>query len=173
LCEEYVNHEPTLLVLGDQIYKSNTSVSCTKQFLNHYSQNDKLSVSVTEVPLSEVNHYGILSGKIEQNMNYFDVDKMVEKPDIDLAEAECYTKYRNTKKYFAVFGEYILTDEVFKVLRRNIKNEKREKGEFQITSVLEEVRSKNGMTAFIPDGKMYDVGIPLAYKETFVEMSKK
>ena len=172
LCEEYVNHEPTLLVLGDQIYKSNTSVSCTKQFLNHYSQNDKLSVSVCEVPLEEVNRYGILCGKIERNRDYFDVDKMVEKPEIDLAEAECYTKYRNTKKYYAVFGEYILTDDVFRILRRNIKNDKREKGEFQITSVLDEVRSKSGMTAFIPNGKMYDVGTPLAYKETFWEMSK-
>ena len=173
LCEEYVNHEPTLLVLGDQIYKSNTSISCTRQFLNHYSQNDKLSVSVTEVPLEEVNRYGILCGKIENGNDYFDVDRMVEKPEIEVAESECYTKHHNIKKYYAVFGEYILTDDVFKILRRNIKNDKREKGEFQITSVLDEVRSKSGMTAFIPDGVMYDVGTPLAYKETFTKMSLK
>ena len=76
------------------------------------------------------------------------------------------------KKYYAVFGEYILTEDVFKLLKENIKNNKKENGEFQITSVLDEVREKDGMIAFIPQGEMLDVGNVNAYKDTFIEKSK-
>ena len=173
LCEEFANKEPVLLVLGDQIYRSNTNKSCTEQFLENFSMTGKLSVSVCEVPLESVSKYGILCGKIENNSDYFYVDKMVEKPEKDIAKEEYYTLKKNQKKYYAVFGEYILTEDVFKILKRNIKNNNREKGEFQITSVLDEVREKEGMVAFIPNGEMFDVGNVPSYRNTFVEKSKE
>ena len=97
---------------------------------------------------------------------------MVEKPDVSIAKEKYYTKYDSVKKYYAVFGEYILTYDVFKLLKRNIKNNKLENGEFQITSVLDEVREKRGMIAFIPSGEMLDVGNVPSYKNTFIEKSK-
>ena len=172
LCDKFANHEPVLLVLGDQLYKSNTNKSCTEQFLSYYNNNNKLSISVCEIDEKDVSRYGILSGVIEGNNNYFNVDKITEKPDISVAREKCYTKVKNTKKYYAVFGEYIINDEVFKLLKNNIKNKIKENGEYQLTSVLEEVRSKSGMTAFIPDGKMLDVGNVDAYKNTFIEKIK-
>ena len=169
LCEDFANKEPVLLVLGDQIYKSSSNKSCTKQFLDNFATTNKLSVSVCEVDIENVSKYGILSGKIENGNNYFDVDKMVEKPEKDLAAEKYYTMYKNHKKYFAVFGEYVLTEDVFDILKRNIKNNKKENGEYQITSVLDEVREKEGMIAFIPDGKMLDVGNAKSYCNAFVE----
>ena len=171
LCEDFANNEPVLLVLGDQLYKSYTNTSCTKQFLDSYTDTDKIHISVCEVDYNEVSRYGILCGKIENNKNYFDVDKMVEKPDKALAKEKYYTLVKNNKKYYAVFGEYILTQDVFKLLQRNIQNQKKEKGEYQITSVLDEVREKKGMIAFIPEGEMLDVGNVEAYKNTFIKKS--
>ncbi len=172
LCEEFVNGEPVLLVLGDQLYKSYTNQSCTEQFLNSYAQTNKLSVSVCEVNENEVNRYGILCGKVDTGKDYYEVEKMVEKPDVMSAKEKYYTLKNNLKKYYAVFGEYILTEDVFKLLKENIKNNKKENGEFQITSVLDEVREKDGMIAFIPQGEMLDVGNVNAYKDTFIEKSK-
>ena len=97
---------------------------------------------------------------------------MVEKPNPIIAEEKYYTKYQNKKKYYAVFGEYILTEDVFKVLRKNIENKKLENGEYQITCALDEVREKKGMVAFIPKGEMLDVGNVKAYQNTFIEMTK-
>lgn len=171
LCDEFANKEPVLLVLGDQLYKSSIHKSCTEQFLKNFSETNKLSVSVCEVDLDDVSRYGILCGKINDGEDFFEVRKMVEKPDKSIAKEEYYTKFHNEKKYYAVFGEYILTEDVFKLLKRNIKNNKKEHGEFQITSVLDEVREKNGMIAFIPKGKMLDVGNVQAYKNTFIEKS--
>lgn len=172
LCEDFANGDPVLLVLGDQLYKTNTNKSCTEQFLDSFAKSNKLSISVCEVKEKDVSKYGILCGKIDDNKNYFDVDKMIEKPNINDAMEKYYTKVKNEKKYYAVFGEYILTDDVFKILKENIQNKKLENGEYQITSVLDEVRKKKGMIAFIPDGKMLDVGNVLAYQNTFIEKTK-
>jgi UTP--glucose-1-phosphate uridylyltransferase len=147
-------------------------MSCTEQFLNSFAETNRLSVSVCEVDERDVSRYGILCGKIEKGNNFFEVDKMVEKPEVTIAREKYYTINNKSKKYYAVFGEYILTEDVFKILKRNIKNNKKENGEFQITSVLDEVREKSGMIAFIPNGEMLDVGNVPSYKNTFIEKMK-
>lgn len=172
LCEEFAGGEPVLMVLGDQLYVSETNSRITKQFLDFYSSVNNLSVSVVEVDPEKTNKYGILCGKIDDNNDYFEVDKIVEKPEPSIAKEKYYTKYKGKKKYFAVFGEYILTEEVFKALKQAIENHRTENGEYELTTVLEEVRKKYGMSAFIPKGKMYDVGNVLAYREAFIEKSK-
>ena len=168
LCEEFAGGEPVLLALGDQLYKSDINESCTEQFLKNFAETNQLSVSVCEIPESDVSRYGILSGEMEKSKDYFYVDKMIEKPDAQLATEEYYTKCGDEKKYFAVFGEYILTKEVFDLLRDNIENDRKENGEFELTSVLDEVRAKSGMVAFIPKGEFFDVGNVKAYKRMFV-----
>ena len=172
LCEEFSKGEPVLLVLGDQIYKTSNNLSCTQQFLNNFSETGMMSVSVCEVPECDASKYGILCGKIETGKNYFYVDKMVEKPDTSIAEENYYTLTGDGKKYFAVFGEYIINDEVFKLLKKNIEEEKKEQGEYQLTSVLDEIREKKGMVAFIPDGEMLDVGTVNSYQKTFIRKSQ-
>ena len=167
LCSDFANDEPVLLVLGDQLYKSFDNKSCTEQFLDSYTDPKKLAISVCEVALSEVYKYGILCGKLDKGSNTFDVNKMVEKPQPDICEEKYYTKVNREKKYFAVFGEYILTSEVFELLKREVKN-KKTSGEIGLTSVLDEVRERSGMVAFIPHGEMYDMGNTKGYVDTFI-----
>lgn len=169
LCEKFADGEPVLLALGDQLYKSDINESCTAQFLQNFAETNQLSVSVCEVAENEVSKYGILSGKMEGMKDYFYVDKMVEKPDVATAAEEYYTKCGNEKKYFAVFGEYILTKEVFETLRDNIENDRKENGEFELTSVLDKVRAESGMVAFAPKGRFFDVGNVKSYRNTFIE----
>ena len=73
------------------------------------------------------------------------------------------------KEYYAVFGQYILTPEIFTVLNKNIKNKKVENGEYQLTSAIDEVSEKNGAYAYIVDGTMYDVGNVQSYMCTMQE----
>lgn len=167
LCSDFANDEPVLLVLGDQLYKSFDNKSCTEQFLDSYNDPKKLAISVCEVELSEVYKYGILCGKLDKDSNTFDVNKMVEKPQPDICEEKYYTKVNREKKYFAVFGEYILTSEVFELLNKAVKH-KKTSGEIGLTSILDEVRERSGMIAFIPKGKMYDMGNTKGYVDTFI-----
>ena len=173
LCEEYAGGDPVLLVLGDQLYKSYSSRSCTEQFLRSFAKSNSLSISVCEVALEDVSKYGILSGKLEGDIDYFQVDSFIEKPNPNVAKERYYTKTKNGKKYFAVFGQYILTDEVFKILKKNIAEGKKEKGEYQLTSAIDEAREKCGLVAFIPKGKFLDIGNVESYKNTFIEKCSK
>lgn len=172
LCKDFAKNDPVLLVLGDQIYKTSNKKNCTEQLIESYEKTSMLTVSVCEVDPTEVHRYGILSGTVNDGDNYYFVDKMVEKPEQSLAEEYYYTLKQNQKKYYAVFGEYILTDKVFEMLEENIRNNFRELGEFQLTSVLDKVRSQDGMVAFIPDGEMLDVGNVRSYKKTFRRKSE-
>lgn len=158
LCEPYLREEPVILLLGDQIYKTNSLESCTDQLINSYSKTNKLTVSVYNVPLTDVSKYGIIAGKLNSKEKEFEATIMYEKPTTTYAKENLFTLNYDDKKYYAVFGEYILTKEVFNVLRKNIKEDKKERGEFQLTSALEEVRAKDGMIAYITDGEMYDIG---------------
>ena len=71
-------------------------------------------------------------------------------------------------KYYATFGQYVLTPEVYAELDRQIRQEGKpsEGKEFGLTAALDAVREKYGMYAFRPDGKSYDIGLPDAYRET-------
>ena len=169
LCESFAGDDPVLLVLGDQIYKTQNSSSCTLQLLDNYLQNSKLTVSVFEVPIEEVYKYGILTGKLEDGKDYFKVDKMTEKPDVDYAKEHLYTIDGKHKKYYSVFGEYILTKSVFRKLNEDIVSDNKEKGEFQLTTALDYVRETEGMIAFIPDGQMLDIGTVDSYAKALVK----
>jgi UTP-glucose-1-phosphate uridylyltransferase/galactokinase len=169
----FSNSEPVLLLLGDHIYKSCTGVPCAKQIIDAYEHYEQLTIMVEEVPVHEVGRYGMVSGKwmdsVERVMN---VTKVFEKPTKDYAEEFMGVKMQNgTQKYYSVFGQYILTPSVFQLLGRNIAENKRERGEFQLTSVLEEVRSTEGMVALVPSGKRYDIGMPDSYQATVAAFS--
>jgi UTP-glucose-1-phosphate uridylyltransferase len=173
LCKNFANNEPVLLVLGDQIYKTTNRKNCTEQIIDSFEKTGQLTVSVCEIEKKEVSKYGILSGTIKGNDNYFFVDKMVEKPEESIAEEKYYTTSKKQKKYYAVFGEYILTEDVFNILDKHIKNNQKENGEFQITSALDEARALNGMVAYITDGQMLDVGNIPSYRNAFIKKASK
>ena len=122
---KFTNDEPALLLLGDFLYRSNTSESCCKQIIDAYSKCGKPLVSIMEVPLERVVHYGILHGIWEdQEETVMKVDTMVEKPTTDYASEYLGVEdSHHRKKYYATFGQYILTREVFEELEHEICQE--------------------------------------------------
>ncbi len=170
LAKSFTEGEPVLLLLGDFLYRSNTEVNCCRQVIDAYKECGCTLVGITEVPLERVVHYGILHGiwnNGEETM--MKVDRMVEKPTDDYAaEYLGVRNARNEKKYYATFGQYVLTPEVFEELERQIKviGRPSEGKEFGLTAALDTVREKNGMAAFLPDGESFDIGLPGSYRET-------
>lgn len=169
LCDSFVGDDNVLLVLGDQLYKTNNNQSCTRQLLDSFLTHGRLMLSVLPVPLKDVPRYGILTGHIENQDDYFVVDKMVEKPESSYAEEFLSTQIGKEKVFFSVFGEYILTPSVFLKLKEHIEEGFRENGEYQLTSALEEVREKEGMIAFLVDGEMLDIGDVPSYQRALIK----
>ena len=69
-------------------------------------------------------------------------------------------------EFFTVFGMYVIKPQLFEYLEENIRDNIRERGEFQLTSALDCFRQEDGFLGLIMGGKRYDIGLPIHYLET-------
>ena len=164
---QFARNEPVLLLLGDTIYRSDSNKPCALQLIEEYERYNALMVSIHSVPLSVVSHYGILHGVWEDKENsILNVDIMREKPKSSYAEE--FLGVRNKqgeKEYYSVFGQYILTPEVFTQLHEDIMKKEIDGdhvSEIELTSALEAVRQRSGMMGVRLKGRMFDMGNPAA-----------
>ena len=174
---EFAGGEPVMLLLGDTLYRSASNKPCALQLIEEYERYNRLMVSIHTVPLGEVSHYGILSGVWEdKERTILNVSVMNEKPKASYAEE--FLGVRNgegEKEYYSVFGQYILTPEVFAQLDADIKQADAEGDhvrEIELTSALEAVRQKSGMMGVRLQGTMYDMGNPTALRRCVENFSK-
>lgn len=167
-CRAFTEGEPVLLLLGDMVYRSNEERNCMRQLMDAFENSGRTMVSLHAVPLQDVVHYGIMTGYWEDTEErMLHVDAIVEKPTDDYArEYLGVTNARKQQEYLAVFGQYVLTPEVFEALEENIREDRRSGGEIQLTDALDMVRERVGIAAFKPNGKSYDLGLPGSYLET-------
>ena len=168
---DFANNEPVLLLLGDTLYRSESNKPCALQLIEKYEQYNKLMVSIHDIPLASVSHYGILTGVWEdKNETELNVSIMTEKPKASYAEEFLGVKCKDgDRKYMSVFGQYILTPEVFDQLRSDIANATDSNKEIELTSALDKVREQTGMIGIQLQGRMFDMGNPLAYKNCIIE----
>lgn len=171
---DFANNEPVILLLGDTLYRSETGKPCALQLIEKYEQYNKLMVSIHSVPLVEVSHYGILSGTWEdKSETELNISKMTEKPKASYAEEFLGVKCKDgCKRYMSVFGQYILTPEVFAQLHQDITNNTDPNKEIELTTALDSVREKEGMIGVQLQGQMYDMGNPVAFTRCIAEYSK-
>ena len=174
---EFANNEPVLLLLGDTLYRSQTNKPCALQLIECYERYNQLMVSIHPIPLAEVSHYGILSGVWEDKDNsILNVSVMHEKPKASYSEE--FLGVRNKegeKEYYSVFGQYILTPDVFAQLEADIQKADAEGDktrEIELTAALEAVRQKSGMMGVRLMGTMYDMGNPNALRNCVRYFSK-
>lgn len=164
---DFANNEPVLLLLGDTLYRSDTGKPCALQLIEKYEKYNQLMVAIHPIPLAEVSHYGILSGTWEdKNETEMNVSKMTEKPKASFAEEFLGVKCKDGQhKYMSVFGQYILTPDVFEQLRNDIAENSDSSVEIELTSALDKVREQQGMMGVQLQGKMYDMGNYHAFKK--------
>lgn len=173
----FANNEPVLLLLGDTLYRSQSNKPCALQIIEQYERYNQLMVSIHPIPLADVSHYGILSGVWEDKEHtVLNVSVMNEKPKSSYAEE--FLGVRNAsgeREYYSVFGQYILTPEVFAQLEADIQKADAEDDhsrEIELTAALEAVRQKSGMMGVRLKGTMYDMGNPTALRRCVEQFAK-
>jgi len=174
---EFTAGEPVLLLLGDTLYRSQTNKPCALQLIERYERYNQLMVSIHPIPLAEVSHYGILSGVWEdKEYTNLNVSVMHEKPKASYSEEFLGVRNKDgEKEYYSVFGQYILTPEVFAQLEADIQKADEEGDmmrEIELTAALEAVRQKSGMMGVRLKGTMYDMGNPNALRNCVRYFSK-
>jgi UTP-glucose-1-phosphate uridylyltransferase len=66
---------------------------------------------------------------------------------------------------YAVFGQYVITPDIFRKLKESIQDEVNPTKEVDMTDALCQFIGK-GLTGIKIDGQMYDIGNPAAYQKT-------
>ncbi len=174
--KDFAGEEPVLMLLGDHIYTTDSRKNCASQLMDAYERSGQLTLSLDEVRLEDVMHYGIITGQFtDGEERLMQASDMVEKPTMEYARLHLGVKdKRGVDKYYCVFGQYVLTPKVFELLGRDIaEGRKSENGEYGLTSVLREICRTEGMTAYRIDGERHDIGIPEEYLRTMAKYGKE
>ncbi len=120
--------------------------SVLMQMTRIYEQHpDCCIVAIEEVPMTDVDKYGVIDGELLKGLNnVYRVKSMVEKP----SPAEAPTN-------LAIIGRYILTSEIFDILENTSPDKN---GEIQITDALMTLAKQDKVIAYKFQGVRYDCG---------------
>jgi len=166
---EWVQDDPFLLLLGDHLYASQTESSCASQLVEVFSQVGKSAIGVRVTPGSEIHHYGCVTGTWQAKDALLEVSEICEKPDINYARRHLHVEGMASEEFLSVFGLYLLTANIFQHLEENLRCDRRDRGEFQLTSCLEDLRQSEGLMGYVIKGKSFDTGLPQFYRQTMIE----
>ncbi|BAY30354.1 UTP-glucose-1-phosphate uridylyltransferase [Nostoc carneum NIES-2107] len=167
--KDWVQNEPFLLMLGDHIYKSDIDKSCARQMVELYAQVNQSVVSLTTMPAAIINKAGCVAGMWQEFNSLLQISQLAEKPSIDYARQHLRVEGMAEDEFLCVFGLYILTPKIFDYLAQSIQENLRYRGEFQLTTCLDQLCQAEGMTGYVMKGKCFDTGLPDTYRQTLID----
>ena len=103
---------------------------------------------------------------MEDDEDVLSITEFAEKPTVDYARDNLRVEGMEAGEYLTVFGQYIVEPQAFDYLQENVSNNVRERGEFQLTSVLDRLRREGGFLGYLVAGRRFDIGMPDRYIES-------
>ncbi len=166
---EWVGNEPFLLMLGDHLYGSDEPSSCAKQVIDAYERVGHSVVGLKETPIGELSNFGCVTGVWKEIDSMLSVTEFYEKPDPEYAREHLHIDGMEEDSFLTVFGIYVIEPQIFGFLEQNIEYNIRERGEFQLTSCLDDLRKVEGFSGYVVKGRRFDIGLPEEYRQTVVD----
>ena len=159
----FIGNEPFVVLLGDDLIDKRDPI--LPKMIAVHQRFGGCVLALMEVPAADISLYGAASIlPIEATDGFDDVVRitgLVEKPSADMAPSN-----------FAVIGRYLLTPEIFDVLRGTQPGRG---GEIQLTDAIAELtgRSSNGgpVHGVIFKGRRYDTGDKLGYLQATIRLA--
>lgn len=157
LCAQHlVGDEPFAVMLGDEVIDA--QIAGLAQLIKMFQEREGPVLGVKKVPLQEVSRYGIIANRrIAPGLHR--VDDLIEKPDSEHAPSR-----------YAVIGRYVLSPDIFPILRRIPPGKN---GEIQLTDALRILAKKRPMYAHEMQGQRHDAGEKLGFLKATVEFALK
>lgn len=154
-----VGREPFVVALGDSIIGINAESKVVRVMVEQFeSSGADVVIAFEQVPRDEVVHYGI--AKPRQKADIFDLDDLVEKPDV--AEAP---------STLAVAARYVFSPLIFDYLE---KTEPGKGGEIQLTDAIRAMihEGHKALGVCLPAGeRRFDIGNFESYFQSFTEFA--
>ena len=152
--ESFIDNEPFAVLLGDDVVY-NPEQPALKQMMDAFSRLGATMLGCQEVPQELVSRYGIVQGQSTDDDRVVKLIDMVEKPAVDEAPSR-----------LAALGRYILTPDIFEILRRVQPGKG---GEIQLTDALRLMADREPVYAYTFSGRSYDTGNKLGFLKATVE----
>jgi UTP-glucose-1-phosphate uridylyltransferase/mevalonate kinase len=164
---EALADEPFLLMLGDHLYRSNVETSCARQLVDAYRRCGTSVVGLRRTAEDQIAAFGTATGVwLDAERRTMNVTEFAEKPTLDYARSNLRVPGFAEGDYLTIFGQYVLKPRLFDYLEEHIRNNVRQRGEFQLTSALDRLRQEDGMLGLLVDGRRFDIGLPEHYLDT-------
>ena len=152
--ERHCDDEPFAVLLGDTITVPCCGAeTCTRQMIDAFDKYQKAIVAVERIPQNKVRDYGIIDG-LPLEDGVYEIKNIIEKPSPKDAPSD-----------LGAIGRYILTSEIFDILR---ETELGHGGEIQLTDAL---RRLNGSIGLVTCCRRYDIGDKLGWMKSSIEMA--
>lgn len=154
--KDFVGDEPFLLLLGDYLYVSNIREKrCAAQLIELATAEGCPVSAVNPTPEHLIGSYGTITGKhVPGRAGIYEVEKLIEKPSLSLAELELQTPGLRIGYYLCFFGMHVLTPAVFNLLEREIKAGSKS---VLLTPALQELAQQDRYLALEVRGSRYDL----------------
>ena len=158
LCAEHLvgEHAFAVLLADDLMVGLQGGPGVMRQMVDLHAQTGASVLAVQEVPLDQVQRYGIIAGRAVAQ-GCVQVERMVEKPAPDQAPSR-----------WAVAGRYILSPTVFDRIRQGGRGVG---GEIQLTDGIAGLLAEETVLGYSYQGKRYDCGSKIGFLEATVELA--
>lgn len=166
---EFVNNEPFLLLLGDYLYVSNLlQKRCAAQLLELAAQ-ENCSVSAVNPTIEhQIGRYGTLTGKQKPgNAGVYQIDTIIEKPSLSVAELELQTPGLRVGYYLCFFGMHVFAPVIFDILEKYIA---RDGNNILLTPALQELAETDKYLALEVKGNRYDLSKKLGWLQAQIAL---
>lgn len=154
IAESFAADEPVAILLGDDVIRSTFPVLA--ELVAAYNVHEKTIIGVQQVAEDAVSRYGIVK-PLKGTSGTFRIAGIVEKPSLDAAPSR-----------YAALGRYILTPDIFPLLRGLAPGKG---GEIQLTDALNRLAQSDAIYATNMSGTRYDIGNKLGFLQANIDFA--
>jgi UTP--glucose-1-phosphate uridylyltransferase len=162
LGRDWVANDDFVCSLGDSIIRSTHSGKSLMQRMMkvHTERKAACTLALERVPTEDVYRYGIAKIKAEESGGVFEVESLVEKPDVEEAPGD-----------LAIAARYVFSPDIFQAIELTLPDKG---GELQITDSIS-LLIKKGLPVYAvllgENERRYDIGNYESYFKAFVDFA--
>jgi len=157
LCAQpFANKESFAVLLGDDIIDPDDKL--LSDMIKIYDKYNAPVIALKEIPSKDVSRYGVIDGvKIDEHL--YRIKNLVEKPSV-----------AETPSNLAILGRYILTPDIFEILKEMPPGRN---GEYQLTDALNVLAKRRDVYGFLFKGRHYDAGDKFGFLQATISLALK
>ncbi|MSR59421.1 MAG: nucleotidyl transferase [Planctomycetaceae bacterium] len=169
---EFTGGAPFLLLLGDHVYTSRSSVRCARQLLDLAGAESCAASAVQATREHLIHQYGTVAGKrLSDRPEVWVIDEIIEKPTPTLAELRLQVPGLRAGHYLCFFGMHVLTPAVFELLGDLVERGQREGGQIQLTTALCALARREKYLALETRGARHNLGVKFGVVEAQIALA--